>query len=375
MRAFFNLTPRSRSTAMNALGNLRTQIQTFFKLIDKKWVQRTRVLSTEKIVFLSHQKAIQDKGLQHVISINRVDVSAAAVCKARQKMPVGEFRKALHMFSSTTRRILAIDGSKVHIAPSFASSGFKTRTNDKPVPRPAKRIMCMLSSLVDTSTRCCLDFQVTKHFNERKAATELLRSVRKSDTILFDRGYYSRDLVQSMLSRNIDFVMRLKIDAFRSVRPFMNSRLTKASVPFGDKDKVYLNKYTLDGKKYVCLTSTDLSSREVRDLYKKRWRVEEHFKRLKSHLHMDRSKSLTPKTLFLDFEITIFLDALSITIGDREGGKRKRRSQVLVLASMFVLAPEHSTRSTFFFYHIPLETFKTTRGQGDSLSCCFHADG
>lgn len=311
---------------------LRNRIRDLFARIDKLWIRRARTLNTEALVFISHQKAIVDRGLQHVIAVHDIKVSAAAVCKARQKVPAGEFRKALPMFSSEGRRVLAIDGSKVHIPPSFGHHGFKTRTNDQPVGRPAKRIMCMLSSLVDTSTRCCVDFTITKHFNERTAAQTLFRSTKKNDIVLFDRGYYSFDLTQTMLEKDIDFVIRLKKDAFRGARAFYNSRLTKTSILAGGR-VVHLVKYMIDGSKYMCLTSLDQSSKEVRDIYKRRWRVEEHFKRIKSHMHIERNRSLLPRTFLIDVEIAVFLDAVSLCI--HPPASRDQKSQVLLLWSLF----------------------------------------
>ena len=288
-----------------------------------------------------------------------MQVSAAAMCKARQKVPSGEFRKALSMFSSDGQRILAIDGSKVHVPPSFDRLGFKSRTNDQPVSRPAKRIMCMLSSLVDTQSRCCIDFTITKHFNERTAAETLLRSTRKNDIVLFDRGYYSSALVQAMLSKNVDFVIRLKKDAFQGARTFYNSRLTKANVFIGGR-AIHLVKYMIDGSKYMCLVSLDKSSKEVRDMYKQRWRVEEHFKRIKSHMHIERNRSLLPKTFFFDVEVAIFLDAVSLCM--RGPVSRAPKSQVLILWSLFAPNPWWSCvlslRRSLDLYFIPQEDIR-----------------
>ncbi|CAN0240857.1 unnamed protein product [Ectocarpus sp. 6 AP-2014] len=55
----------------------------------------------------------------------------------------------------------------------------------------------MLSSMVDVKTKACVDFELTKHFNERKAATEMLRCVRKGDTLVFNRGFLKLILVAS----------------------------------------------------------------------------------------------------------------------------------------------------------------------------------
>ena len=242
-----------------------------------------------------------------------MDVSAAAVSKARQKLPTGCFKTVLQTLVTPItgeRRIYAVDGSKVHISPKFVHYGFKPRTNLQPVPRPARRPICMLSSLVDVHSQCCYDFDISSHFNERKSASKLFQSVRPKDVVLFDRGYYSKDIVSEMLVKGIDFVMRLKCDAFKGVKTFLNSAHTTAKV-WHPQRRLNLLKYTIDGKKYVCLSSLDIDGTEVKALYHKRWKVEDHFKRMKSYLNIEYIRSYTPSMYCQEIELRVLLDALS----------------------------------------------------------------
>jgi hypothetical protein len=146
-------------------------VQTIFEKIDKTWVQRKRKLDTMTITRVLHECAIRERGLHHVLSCNNVNVSAAAICKSRQKIPAGSFRRHSQKLQPPRpgRTIYAIDGSKVHLPPSFKDLGFKSRTNDRKVSRPAKRPLCMMSSMVNVETKTCLDFCVTSHFDERRA--------------------------------------------------------------------------------------------------------------------------------------------------------------------------------------------------------------
>ena len=94
------------------------------------------------------------------------------------------------------------------------------------------------SSMVDVKTKACVDFELTKHFNERKAAVSMLRSVRKGDILLFDRGYYSKSLLQRVHASKAFGVWRLKINAFKGTRSFFTWNLLSnlailASVPLG----------------------------------------------------------------------------------------------------------------------------------------------
>jgi hypothetical protein len=169
----------------------------------------------------------------------------------------------------------------------------------------------MLSSLVDVRSKCCLDFRLTKHFNERKAALKMLPSTQPADILLFDRGYFSNQLVTSLLGHKLHFVMRLKCDAFKDAKRFFNSSSNMQPVMCSDVE-CRLIKYYIDGKKYMCLTSLHRDVTYIRSLYKERWRVEEHYKRLKSHLHLDHVVSHTLHTLFQDMELRVLLDTISL---------------------------------------------------------------
>jgi hypothetical protein len=160
-------------------------IKPIFENIDKTWLQRKRKLDTMTIPRVLHECAIRERGLHHVLSCNNMNVSAAAICKSRQKIPAGSFRRHSQKLQPPRpgRTIYAIDGSKVHLPPSFKDLGFKSRTNDRKVSRPAKRPLCMMSSMVNVETKTCLDFCVTSHFDERRACIKLLDSAKTDDNI------------------------------------------------------------------------------------------------------------------------------------------------------------------------------------------------
>lgn len=124
--------------------------------------------------------------------------------------------------------------------------------------------------------------------------------------------------------------MRLKCDAFNGVKRFLDNDHSIENVIVSNV-KCRLIKYVISGKKYVCLTSLPSSNKEIKDLYAMRWKVEQHFKRLKSYLHVDNTQTKTTKTLFQDLEIRIFLDTLSFYLFLTN----TRKSQVVKLESIF----------------------------------------
>lgn len=142
----------------------------------------------------------------------------------------------------------------------------------------------------------------------------MLRSVREGDTLVFDRGYYSKDLLRSVHDTRAFGVWRLKINAFRGTRSFFNSWKTEAKCLISGVE-ARLVKYFINGKTYVCLTNDpSLSRRDVKALYASRWRVEESFKRLKSNLKLEKAHARTPSPYIQEVEARVLLDTITLRL-------------------------------------------------------------
>jgi hypothetical protein len=292
------------------------EIYDAFQKCDNQWMQRRRKIDTSSLFYTLTKCCIQERGVRHILRMGDEQYSSQALHSARKKLPPGAFKEVNRFLHRGPHqpRTFAIDGSKVHVHPSFINAGYKTRTNDKPVPRPAKRPLVMLSSMVDVKTKACVDFELTKHFNERTAAVSMLRSVRKNDTLLFDRGYYSKGLLKRVHDSRAFGVWRLKINAFKGTRSFFNSWRTEATCLISGV-KARLLKYFINGKTYVCLTNDpSLSRRDVKDMYASRWRVEESFKRLKSNLKLEKAHARTPALYIQEIEARVLLDTITLRL-------------------------------------------------------------
>lgn len=151
--------------------------------------------------------SIKKKGFCHVLAREDADFSHQALSKARIKLPFireglfKEMNKSLQTHSTSCT--YAVDGSKFRIPPSFKKCGFKSRTNDKPVSRPAKRPVGMLSSLLNVRTQTCYYSIISSHFDERKSAIEHMKVLNKGDTMIFERGYFSKMLVHAANEKGI----------------------------------------------------------------------------------------------------------------------------------------------------------------------------
>ncbi|CAB1106715.1 unnamed protein product [Ectocarpus sp. CCAP 1310/34] len=222
--------------------------------------------------------------------------SSQAIHLARKKLPVGAFKEVNRFLHQGPHepRVFAVDGSKVHVHPSFIGAGYKTRTNDKPVPRPAKSPLVMLSSMVDVKTKACVDFELTKHFNEdgSRIYTQKLRSIHDSQAF---------------------GVWRLKINAFKGTKSFISSWRTETTcLILGVQSR--LVKYSINGKTYVCLTNDPtLSRRDIKAIYASRWRGEQSL-RLKSNVRLEKAHARTPDLYIQEVEARVLLDTITLRL-------------------------------------------------------------
>ncbi|CAM9884499.1 unnamed protein product, partial [Chrysoparadoxa australica] len=152
-----------------------SEIVSVMKNIDTQWQQRKRKVDTLSIFSLLSEGSIRRRGFSHILQERENVFSDQALAQARKKLPRHCFREANKEIQRGSKgpRVFAIDGSKVHVHPSYKKYGYKSRTNDKPVARPAIRPIGMLSSMLNVHTKACHDAVLTTHFDERKAAEEL----------------------------------------------------------------------------------------------------------------------------------------------------------------------------------------------------------
>ena len=310
----------------------RSGLDTFLDSYDQSWVQRKRAIDTKTIFYSLCQSAITKTGISNVL--HTIPISSAALCKARQKLPDNIFynaNKELIENKVCLSRIFAVDGSKFYVPASFRSYDFKSRTNDKDVPRKAKRPVAMLSSVVDVYQNVCYDYVVSKHFNERQSVYDHLPRLRADDLLIFDRGYFSHKLYNALVDHKIDAIFRLKLDQFKAVTSFVKSRRSDQQVTTRIANvlvNIRLVKYVVNNKQYILGTSCfDKSRKQLAHLYHKRWNVELSFsfRRLKSNLNLNYTFSLKEKTWLQSVQCRILADTICILWGGTQKCRRTMR--------------------------------------------------
>ena len=314
---------------------------------DRRWQKRRRVLNTLLVMLFVFRLVFAPRRQGYVTTLAQLwaqcrtlevplpqpqPVSDAAMCKARPKVDETVFQQFHAEILRCAdqpgpawlgHRVFAVDGSKLNLPRPLRDAGYTTPSEQAHYPQG------LLSCLYRLQSRLPVDFDLVAHANERLAALAHLPALEPRDVVVYDRGYYSFELLCAHRERGLHAVFRIRRKAGKALDRFIDSKKTDkvcAILPGRDALRelsrkhpgkrwrplpLRLVKYTRGATEYV-LGTTLLDSRRYRvaalaDLYHARWGVEELYKVSKQFLEVDqfhgRSERLVKQELFAHFNL------------------------------------------------------------------------
>lgn len=208
-------------------------------------------------------------------------------------------------------RTLAVDGSDLNLPDNIELvEHFGVQNNNTDIGVP----MAKLSLLYDTALNLPIDGILdSKNASERELAQQHLKRTQEKDLLLYDRGYYAYWFVLLHFIENREFCLRVKSTANNQVKEFVASKQKQAVITINpsmdmqqkaiDKGlkiqevKVRLIRIKTSKGYYILMTSlTDKISYPAKDLYElyhRRWRIEEGYKKQKSFLNLENFSGKT----------------------------------------------------------------------------------
>jgi len=143
------------------------------------------------------------------------------------------------------------------------------------------RSLC--STLYDVNNLIPIAVKETNNFaNENYHAIELLEQIKLNDNtiIIFDRKYYSKQLLKYLNNRNIIPIFRMDID--NNMVKYLIKNNFNENIFTIENIKFKVVSYKIDNEDYYIGTiKTELTIAEIQQLYWKRWSIEEFYKNLK----------------------------------------------------------------------------------------------
>lgn len=295
---------------------------------------RQRILTFERITLFFLQGACKSlkfgaqKLLKNLLDIKvfspDMSISRQAVSKACRKFPYQAFvalhQQAVKTFYQQARtprwmgfRLVGVDGTKVRLpATDDMAKAFGEQTNGG-----RSRPMALLVAHYDVLTKIPLSAELSPcSMGERFLAERLLPERQPDDLLLYDRGFPSFALFTLHRAKKIPVCMRLQRNYHPTVKQFIADDITEREVTFTPTKKqcqdcqclgidaepvtLRLIRVKLKSGEIEVLATSLLDTKAYpahlfKDLYAKRWGVEEGFKALKpwGSLEVFRTQQVT----------------------------------------------------------------------------------
>jgi hypothetical protein len=231
----------------------------------------------------------------------------SSICEARMKLDPAIFKELnLRIIDKWNQyiekpllwhghRLFGVDGSKFNLPRELIAAGYATPCDGAHYPQG------LVSGVYDLLTGIPHDFDIVSHHNERMCAKKHLHEFfKEGDVIIYDRGYFSFELIELHTRLGIHAVFRLQPNTLKEIEEFWASNkvedvvMIKPSLEFAksvkkgkikaglNPIKVRLIKYTIEKTTYVlCTTLLDTAKypKEIfAGVYHSRWGFEEMLK-------------------------------------------------------------------------------------------------
>jgi hypothetical protein len=327
-------------------------------------------------------------------------VSKSALCQARKKLKPDTFRQLNDQFIQIVyqhqtniklwkgHRLIAADGTSVLVPDTKEiRNHFGSSKNSVGTITPMAKVLGLYDPLngyvIDS------DIGIFKS-DERKQLFCLLPRLNANDLLLLDRGFPAYWLFSAAITKQLNFVCRLPIGKWKVAQELVTSgdkeRLIVLKADAKNKKKCHsrnipatplklriIHVILPNGSPEVLITNlTDASvypHEEFKELYFKRWWIEEDFKLLKSRTKVEHFTGVTPLTVYQDFHAKTFsknivalLRSLPDQTLEQQGAKQKHqhqtnRTQTLsalkdVVVSLFCLSRKKLEKTLCDIYHL-----------------------
>jgi len=283
-------------------------------------------------------------------------VTAGAITQARSKLNPWAFQRlnevANESFYSEAPylkwkgfRVLAVDGSSLGL-PNSKSIKEEFGIVCYPDRTVSTRSLAKCSIVYDVLNCLTIDAQLGKTTSSEKALLEKsLPKLNEGDLLVADRNYGYNIIFHWLKERKVDFCIRLKTTKRTAVKKFISSKKLDTIVEFKYTDKlikelgikqedgtikVRLVKVILENGKIevLCTSLLDKSKyprEEFKELYHKRWAVEEAYKLLKIRADLESFSGRTARSIHQDFHAKIFMMTIcaALTFPIEEKGRKE----------------------------------------------------
>jgi len=321
---------------MNNIQDIKNILNKNINNFNMKYIKRNRKIDFKDIIYGLSLKTIYNSYDKVVYEINKNNLNKNNLNKISKSgfikkqnfinnLDLDNLNNDLLNYiykNKYEKRVLAVDGSYLKTLSILNNDNLKFSSKKN------NYISSIIGGLYDVDKKIIINYNHTTSVNERKNFEEQLKYVRKGDTLLFDRGYYSEYLINILNKNHINYLFRMKNNILCSkyiIKNNLNEYIYKDENKFFYKivnykinnknDKEYKkeknntnkkekkDKKIIDDEYYILTNLIDLNIDDIKNLYAKRWTIETHFKEAKYTTSLNEINSKNINNLLKEIRI------------------------------------------------------------------------
>jgi len=211
-------------------------------------------------------------------------------------------------------RIFSADGTYIQVPKELEKDGYKLTKN-------GTYVNALVGGLYDINNQLIIDLNMSNKKNERDIFFNQCSYLSAGDVVVFDRNYYSERLLYDLNKMNIYPIFRMKknniyykdlLETNNNEKIYEICTKKTNNIPI----KIRLIKYVINKKIYVLLTTIldeNVTVNVLKEIYKKRWNIEEYFKSIKYCLSFNDFHSKSEKLIKQEIAMHKFVTNLTRT--------------------------------------------------------------
>lgn len=191
-----------------------------------------------------------------------------------------------HLFEYNSKTFVAIDGTQINLNKNLSNQGLSLNKNKLAVNG-------LVLGIYNVSTNCPSELTLLSDKNERQGFLKYIKDKdHKNNIYLLDRGFFGLNFFSELCSNNVSFVCRIRENLNIINKQSIDSKIVI------DGHEIRIISYKIGNMNYYLATnlldSNEFTIDALKNIYHKRWSIEEFFKFLKQNTDMN---SINEKTL------------------------------------------------------------------------------
>lgn len=335
---------------ISAIVELSKKLKDFINNNSYKYIKRfrkTNIIDGFAFKIIQAQKDMSQEKATYVLnsfkkSKTKTEIINRSSFVDREKQLTVDFYKSVYdiingdlniLYNNyDVKQVFAVDMTQINLSKSIANDGLKLNKNKLSVNGFTLGIYNILNNYPVT-------LELVTHKNERKAFIDFIKNKNqfKGNIFVFDRGYYSDDFIDELQKLGIMYVCRLR----KNIKIIPKDSDDK--ILYKNDNPIRIVNYKINNTDHYIATNLidrdEFTINSLKELYHKRWTVEEFFKYIKQNMDTNHINEKTyndiRKSMYSYMIISRMVDVICLIKGQHPKSPNEQINKAVLTKAIY----------------------------------------